>query len=128
MSKQMKHLDLTLLNKTAVGNHVLHTRLGAPIETITEEKTARQRSPKIDGSPTRNEVTLDEDLFQKLNGQTTRRGMNMAMISTARRSPRYLGKYDNDGTIYDEDQEIKEQAAPTLLTQRRDTVTIYCNI
>jgi len=41
VSKQFKALDLTLLSKTAVGNHVLHTRLGAPIETITEEKTAR---------------------------------------------------------------------------------------
>ena len=51
-------------------------------------------------------MTLDEELVQKLNGQTTRRGINMAMISTARRSPRYLGKYD-EGT-YDEDQEIKE--------------------
>lgn len=58
----MKHLDLTLLSKTAVGNHVLHTRLGAPIETIAEEKTARQRSPNVDGSPTHNDVTLDEDL------------------------------------------------------------------
>ncbi len=45
----MKHLDLSLLSKTAVGNHVLHTSLGAPIETITEEKTARQRSPHIEG-------------------------------------------------------------------------------
>ena len=45
----------------------------------------------------------------------------MAMISTARRSPRYLGKYD-EGT-YDEDQEIKEQQ-PTLITARKDTVTI----
>ncbi len=43
----IKNLDLSLLSKTAVGNHVLHTRLGAPIETITEEKTARgfNRSP-----------------------------------------------------------------------------------
>jgi len=47
--------------------------------------------------------------------------MNMAMISTARRSPRYLGKYD-EGT-YDEDQEIREQQ-PTLITARKDTVTI----
>lgn len=102
MSKQMKHLDLTLLSKTAVGNHVLHTRLGAPIETITEEKTARQRSPNVDGS--QNDVTLDEELVQKLNGQTTRRGMTMAMISTARRSPRYLGKYDGEAAgTYDND-------------------------
>ncbi len=45
----------------------------------------------------------------------------MAMISTARRSPRYLGKYDEGA--YDEDQEIKEQQ-PTLITARKDTVTI----
>ena len=105
VSKQFKALDLTLLSKTAVGNHVLHTRLGAAIETIAEEKTARQRSPNIEESPN-NEVTLDDDLVKKLNGQTTRRGMNMAMISTARRSPRYLGKYDD--ATYDEDQEIKD--------------------
>ena len=49
----MKNLDLSLLSKTAVGNHVLHTRLVAPIETITEEKTARQRSPHIE------EVTIN---------------------------------------------------------------------
>jgi hypothetical protein len=60
VSKQFKALDLTLLSKTAVGNHVLHTRLGAPIETITEEKTARQRSPNVEGEP--NELTLDEEL------------------------------------------------------------------
>lgn len=64
---------------------------------------------------------MDEDLAQKLNGQTTRRGMNMAMISTARRSPRYLGKYDD--ATYDEDQEIRDQP-PTLLTQRKDVATI----
>jgi len=96
----MKHLDLSLLSKTAVGNHVLHTRLGAPIETITEEKTARQRSPHIE-EVTINDVTLDNELLQKLNnGQTTRRAMNIAMVSTARRSPRYLGKYD-DAEIMD---------------------------
>jgi len=67
VSKQFKALDLTLLSKTAVGNHVLHTRLGAPIETITEEKTARQRSPNVEGEPN-GEVTLDEELVQKLNG------------------------------------------------------------
>ena len=47
-SKTIKNLDLSLLSKTAIGNHVLHTRLGAPIETITEEKTFRgynNRSP-----------------------------------------------------------------------------------
>ena len=67
VSKQFKALDLTLLSKTAVGNHVLHTRLGAPIETITEEKTARKRSPNVEGEPN-GEVTLDEELVQKLNG------------------------------------------------------------
>ena len=51
-------------------------------------------------------MTLDEDLVQKLNGQTTRRGMNLAMISTARRSPRYLGNYDD--ATYDDNQEIRE--------------------
>ena len=96
----MKNLDLSLLSKTAVGNHVLHTRLGAPIETITEEKTARQRSPHIE-EVTINDVTLDNELLQKLNnGQTTRRAMNIAMVSTARHSPRYLGKYD-DAEIMD---------------------------
>jgi hypothetical protein len=96
----MKNLDLSLLSKTAVGNHVLHTRLVAPIETITEEKTARQRSPHIE-EVTINDVTLDNELLQKLNnGQTTRRAMNIAMVSTARRSPRYLGKYD-DAEIID---------------------------
>ncbi len=96
----MKHLDLSLLSKTAVGNHVLHTRLGAPIETITEEKTARQRSPHIE-EVTINDVTLDNELLQKLNnGQTTRRAINITMVSTARRSPRYLGKYD-DAEIMD---------------------------
>jgi len=96
----MKNLDLSLLSKTAVGNHVLHTRLVAPIETITEEKTARQRSPHIE-EVTINDVTLDNELLQKLNnGQTTRRAMNIAMVSTARRSPRYLGKYD-DAEIMD---------------------------
>jgi hypothetical protein len=96
----MKNLDLSLLSKTAVGNHVLHTRLVAPIETITEEKTARQRSTHIE-EVTINDVTLDNELLQKLNnGQTTRRAMNIAMVSTARRSPRYLGKYD-DAEIMD---------------------------
>ena len=99
----MKNLDLTLLSKTAIGNHVLHTRLGAPIETITEEKTARQRSPNAEGV-TMNEVTLDDELLLKLNnGQTTRRAMNFAMVSTARHSPRYLGKYD-EAAIMDEEQ------------------------
>ena len=67
---------------------------------LLKKKTARQRSPHIE-EVTINDVTLDNELLQKLNnGQTTRRAMNIAMVSTARRSPRYLGKYD-DAEIMD---------------------------
>ena len=45
--------------------------------------------------------------------------MQAAMMSTARRSPRYLGNYDETGgaTI---DDDIRETHQPTLLTQRKD--------
>ena len=52
--------------------------------------------------------------------------MQAAMVSTNRRSPRYLGNYDDTGATIDE--ENKETHQPTLLTQRKDNNTIEAPI
>ena len=70
----------------------MQTRTGATIATITEEKaSARIEGPSyIEGC----DIVLDDELLLKININTSRGGAAAALISTNRRSPRYVGEYD----------------------------------
>ena len=93
------------------------SRAAGGIATITEEKA----SARIDGplyTEAQGDVEIDDEYLLKLN-QNTSRGAAAALISTNRRSPRYLGEYDKSDEDEDHTKKQNNKEEETIIKTAR---------